>query len=612
MSLPRALVLSLAAAAALALPAGAHAQRAWQPPAVLSGAISGGTHTGEWDTALTMTSQGEAVATWMEQTGPEWFDTQTMIAVRSPLGGSSGPQPLEGAAAGNRVRLVSDALGNAYLAYADAGGTTHFKVRPPGGSFGSEELLSGPPNAGTPMLVAAPGGDVAALWFDSGVSVSLRPAGGTFGPREHLLDYSLAVSGVAARYSANGELVVGSLSSMEHGGSGRAYGTVRSPDGTVSTTPVSEPTARAVTGPSMGVDDAGRAVFAWGERASDGSANGVAAALVAQRPSGGAFGAPVALSRAGGFGPTPQVVTGRDGTFTVAYMSKRGVRVAVGRTGEAPRHLRTYYNNTRDENVRLAGSPSGSHALLSHGVSSSNVATSARSGDGGFGPSTDVRTDCGGSDFMRLAVGDGGQGAALILTGRQALLVTDAAGTGTRDCVPDYYPEYNPSPYDDDPYVARTHGGPNAGGAWEPDGDPYPPTGGGGGGGGFFTPPGALPVGNPMLVAARAGATKRRARVMVVCGKPCSIGARAALAFEKGKPLVRGSARGSSKGKPKLIEIPLTVPDSVLKAIARWKEQKAPKPRLLVTIEVTASLRGEKKKRTREVAAVVGDPGAPF
>ena len=598
-------LLVLVAVALLALPAGAHAQRAWQAPTMLTDRAGSSSWSAGGDTALTVTAHGETIATWVNQTGSDWTTRQTMIATRSPSGATTGPEPLGAGSDSSRVKLAADALGNAYVTYAGdpATQTVRFKVRPPGGSFGSEEIL---PLYAVEQLLAAPDGDVAALWWDDGVHVAFRPAGGTFGPPEKLLPYSQSAGGWSAAYSANGDLVLGAASYSDTSQPGatpaRVYGAVRTAAGALSVRELTDGTRHARS-PAVGVDDSGRAVLAFAEQKNlpEGTLTGT---LVSQRQSGGEFGAPVALSRPGGYSPAPQVVTGRDGLFTIAYSGGRGLRVVTGRTGEAPRHLRSYYNQDNGESTRLVTSPSGNHTLLSHGVQSEKPATSLRSGDGPFGPSQDVRTDCGGVQFARLAVGDGGHGAALVQKDSQVLLVTDAPGTGTRNCVPDYYPEYNPSQYDDDPYLPRTHGGPG-GGSWEFDDDVYS------GGGGGPPAPAALPIGNPTIVAARAGQRKRKARVVVVCGKPCSISARAKIGFDKGKTLVKGRTRSSAKGKPKLVEVPLTLSSAVAKTIDAALKDKKPKRTLLLTISVTATVRGQ-KKQTRDVVAVLGRPPGPF
>jgi hypothetical protein len=208
--------------------------------------------------------------------------------------------------------------------------------------------------------------------------------------------------------------------------------------------------------------------------------------------------------------------------------------------------------------------------------------------------------------FTRLAVGDGGQGAALVQQDGRMYLVTDVAGNGTRDCVPDYYPEYNPSYYDDDPYLPRTHGGPG-GGAWEFDDDPYSGPGGSG-----APPANPVPVGSPAISAARAGQRKRTARVVVVCRTACTIDARARIAFAgQAKALVTGTARTSSNGKPKLVEIPLTMSASTAKTIDAALRDKKPKRALLLTIGVTATI-PKQKKQTREVTILLGPSASPF
>jgi hypothetical protein len=519
-----------------------------------------------------------------------------MIAIRSPLGGSIGPEPLGASYTSSPVRLASDGLGNAYIAYTakdDPVGPYHFRVRPPGGGFGAPELLPRSHGGAVPTLVASPDGDVAAIWWDGGMRAAFRPAGGTFGDVQHLVDYENASGGWAAAYSANGDLLIGSSSGR------RVLATVRDASGTVTTTQVADAN-RYSHSPTVGIDDAGRQVIAWAE-APEANSSSIVRAALAQRAPGGEFGAHLELPRASGAWQVPPTVTvSRDGVVTVVYPARRGLRVRVGRTGETPRHLRSYYDNDTRDGPRLVASPSGNHVLLKHGVTGDMPATTLRSGDGPFGGSLDMRTDCGGVEFSRIAVGDGGQGAALVQKGQQMLLITDVDGTGTRDCVPDYYPESNPSQYDDDPYVPRTRGGPGSG-DWKFEEDD--------GSGGF--PAAGLAAGRPTIVAARKGQKKRTARVVVVCGKPCSISARAKIGFDRGKTLVKGSTRSSSKGKAKLIEVPLTLSAATARTIDAALRDKQPKRMLMLTVSVTVTAPGE-QKQTRDVVTALNGPSGPF
>lgn len=590
--------LSLATCIAMVTPAAtAQAERAWQAPTTLASGITAGHWSAGWDTTVAVTSQGDAIATFARPTGTGPYDDEVVLVTQTAAGAIEGPEPLEASASGP-VRLAADGIGNAYVVYLGSGGA-RIRMRPPGGTFGPAETLS--TGGAVPLLVPSPDGNLAAVWPEGGdLKVAFRPVNGAFGAPELLLGAashgSPYLGGLAGAFSKNGELAVGVSTYSDrtdpNAAPSRMFGLVRRTNGATTVKQLSSGPWNA-TDPSIGIDDAGRAVLAWSER----DPSHIRAVHIAQRSDGPAFEDASVLARfsEGLYIPWPaEVVVGGNGAYTLAYTSRHGVRVVTGRTGAASHRLRSFYHSSSEYLAGLVASPSGSHTILFRDVQGHHPVTTAREGDLPFGRSQDVLTDCGRAQYMRLAVGDLGHAAAIVRRDGHALLVTDAPGSGIQTCVPTLYPEHNPSLYDDDPYAPRTSGGPG-GGDWEDAGD-------GTGTGNVQPPPLPIVVGSPTLRAA-SGRT-RHARVVVSCAKPCRITASAKLHFDRGEALGTGRRRRSSRGKATVLEIPIRLSAAAERRLDRALKKGGKRP-LLLTFRVSAA--GSKlKKQTREVTTVLG------
>jgi hypothetical protein len=584
------LAVALAVTALLA-PAAAQAQRAWQPPQPLTGDPASEWWNADDDMALTVTAQGETIAAFTEG---DWPSAST-LKLRTP----TGTQTL----AGTRAELASDSLGNAYLAYSPPEpGSVQLRVRPAGGEFGAAEPI-GPAEvlngATLPRLFATPSGDLAAVWNLRGnLYAAFRPYGGSFGEPQSLGLYA-GYNSWSAAYSENGELVVAESENFDHA-PGSVTTLIRTPAGEQIVKNVNDG-ARYAGVPAVGIDDSGRALVTWAERPKDSS--WITRVLVTQRPSGGTFGGRTALTKPGGDDIGPQLAVAGDGSYTITYSSKYGRRVAVGRAGEPPRHLRTYISG---RTPRLAKSPSGNQVLLGRHVSGGQLVSSLRTGDANFAPGQDVRTDCGRADFAELAVSDAGHAAAVIQSGTQVLLVTDAPGGGSQGCFP---PDgYNPSYYDSDPFVPRVSAPSEAG--WQPGGAP--------GANPCCLPP-APPVvpelvaGNPSLKRAAPGTRTRQARLIVICGRACTIRARAEIGFGAAKKPIAISEVETveSKGRAQRVDIPIELDATDVKEVDKQLTKNlAPQP-LRLSVTITATSPGE-KKRTRTTSTLINRPGSPF
>jgi hypothetical protein len=585
-----ALVVALALCAGL--PAAAHAARAWDAPLQVSATSAVGDYGLFYYADVAVTPQGETVVAWQEATGGG--GRQLMWAAK-PAGGSlSGATPLGPPDTGYSVDVAADSVGNTYVLYDAGSGQRTLEVRPSGGSFGSAETID--TEGQVPVLAVAPDGDVAVVWWTDTIKARIRPAGGSFGPVVTLgtveRDY---VSGLAAALSANGDLAV-AVSRRFEGDSAHpgAWAATRAASGETNLTQLSDGT-RHVGNPSIAIDDAGRATVVWAELVN-GHQGSIREVFMAERAAGGAFGGRRSLAR-GDWWPgydLPQVSMRHDGLTTVVIHGFYGPRVYTSRPGEALRRVRSFYQAQSREPSPMASSPSGHRSLLPLRGTWDLGVTAALEGEGPFEPAQDLRRDCARVFYQRLAVGDSGHGAALVTDGSQLILITDSEGTGQRSCIKT--DQYNPSAYDSDPYVPATSG-PDGGGSWVPGSDDPGP------GGRAPTP--ALPIGYPSITGA-TGRTTRKTRVVVVCGKPCSISAAASLHYDKGSSLARGRAKRRSSGKAIVVEIPLRMSKSIARIFDAASRKPSKRP-LILTVDVTASGKGlGKQKRTLNIMIVPG------
>jgi hypothetical protein len=571
---PRVALLALVlVAGSIGAPVNAHAERSWRAPLELTSNEHAGAGSARWTADVTTTSLGETIATWLEKADP---DGERQAIVLSPGEPTAGPTPL-GTSGG--ARLASDGVGNAYLAYSTAGSTAvSFRIRPPGGAFGSAESLE--TGGAVPRLLASSEGDVAAVWTKSngqGTYAAIRPKGGTFGPARLLLNQS---QGLVAAYSEGGDLVVAATADEYQ--TPRLSAAVLTGAGAVTTWDLATGSPNAAR-PVVGIDDDGRAIVAWVDQQFT-PFIAVSGARVAQRPAGGQFGAPVSLPRAGGNGmPSPSLVMSRQGRYTLAYPGTRGLRVVTGQAGASPSYLRA----STLESDTLSGDPSGNHVLFSGAPD--RAVTSMRSGGGAFSPAQDLLTTCEQPDWLTTTVGDGGDSAALIEIGSRLLLATDEPGTRARKC-------YYDGIYDLDPYRPTPPDWAGSGdGIWVPGSDKPPPA------------PPSLLVGTPSVAKAKRGKLDRKARVVVVCGAQCTIKARTRLGPPGGETIASAVARKSSKGKADLVEIPLRLTKRGAKTLDRALKSPAPDGQLILTVTITATDL-KHGKRTREINVPVPAP----
>ena len=564
------LVVAVAAAWATA-PAHA-AERGWRAPIELTGDSQGSPHGAQWHARVTTTSLGETVATWTES------DNGRRLVVTSAAGERGTTSLIPGAGYAN---LAADGLGNAYLIHTNASSmAATFRVRPPGGDFGPAETLE--TNGAAPTLIASPQGDVAAVWNGwGGTFAAVRPRDGTFGPTR----YVGMLSAWSAAYSEGGDLVLA-------GPSGSKIATsVLSPDGTLTQKSLT-PGVGSGTAPAVAIDDAGRAVVVWAEQRNP-EYVGVDGVGMSQRPAGGGFGPTVALRRAGGPGPMPRVVMSGSGRYTILYPGTRGIRAVGGQAGEAPSLLRAWSFSGVEHSNLLTGSPSGEHVLMTR--DSPSPMGSMRTGADPFALGEDVLTTCEGTTWMSSSVGDGGEAASLIEVGKRLLLATYGSGQPQHRC--QVYSTYDPlSSYGYDPYrpTVTDYDAGQGTGSWEPGQEqPQPPA----------PPAPPFPAGQPKLLAAKTGQLVRKARIVVVCGKGCTIKARARLVFDGGEEL--GSARARHVAARNAVAVPFRfelTADAAEKLDGVLAKSPAVGRFLRLAVAITAT-GADGVKRTREVSA---------
>lgn len=590
----RAPAVVLALALALAAPSAAHAVRTWEPPTQVSASSGSNEWQPQYRADVAVAANGDVVVIWPEVSGTGWNDTQLMRATK-PIGGSlSAPTPIGPPGSAEVANLAADSLGNTYYVRGtSAAGPKAFAVRPAGGDFGPEETVD--TNHQPPLLLASPDGEVALVWYSGSLRARFRPPGGSFGPIVDLgsvpSDYGYELSGAL---STNGDLAVAMTTSYDTTTPPqRVFGFTRSASGEVTKEQLSDGKRYAFR-PSVAIDDAGRAIVVWPEQDTPGLA--IREVLRSDRPAGGSFGTRRSLVRSEVYGlDVPQVTMRRDGLATVLIYSGHGPRIFTTRPGAGLEHVHSFYQSDSREPTPMASSPSGNRTIVTRRGTWTLAITNAVEGEGPFEPGQDLRRDCGPTHGAEVAIGDGGHGAALTQAGQQLLLTTDYEGDVQRSCIQGS--QYNPFVYDTDPYVPPPRG-PAGGGTWVPDSEPPDPS----------VPPQRqpLPVGTPSLTAA-SKRTVRRARAVVICGKPCSIVASANLHWDRGSSLSKGRVKRGSNGKATAVEIPLTLSSSEAKQVDEVMRKGGKRP-LVLTVTVTASGKGM-KRRKRVVNVTIGPNG---
>lgn len=334
-----------------------------------------------------------------------WIDAQPGRAPRRAVASAVRGGPAE---AWSTPRLVGaiDVVPIGPIAAMNAAGRAGAVWSGPTGSLDAARLEAGARQWGpVARLVAATGGGPAAIALGPGGDALAGWQGSFAAPPEGQIQLAASPPGagpwsapqaVSVEVARSPRLAIGRDEALAIWSGRESAGlpievAVRSPDGSWSAPlPLSRPGVAAAS-PSVAVDAAGNAVAVWIEDA----------VMVAERPAGGAFGAPVAVSAPGifprqfGREQPPQIVLGTGGRAAIAW--RRVVapgRFAVEATSRArpgrwraPRRISPGAGRSVSQ-IALAGDARGRLAIgwiqpRGAGVVSVRV---GRAGDGRFGP----------------------------------------------------------------------------------------------------------------------------------------------------------------------------------------------------------------------------------
>ena len=250
-----------------------------------------------------------------------------------------------------------------------------------GGGFGGPHVLATTTGAAPedPELALSPPGDAAVVWLAGDtVQAAIRPAGGIFGGAIGL--GSGRLPHLATDAQGNAVAAWGDPSSGDVRWAARGVGSVFSDAGTLSSG-----TLQLDGRVRVAMDPAGAAIAAW---ASD---EGI---LVAEKPAGGAFGAPVPIASEGA---EPQVALSANGDAVVVWQDTvggGGLQAAVRPAGgafAAPERLTEGPALGTAVAIDASGNAVTTWVLEQEELGGTNrVEVATRSAGGGFGPTRDI------------------------------------------------------------------------------------------------------------------------------------------------------------------------------------------------------------------------------
>jgi hypothetical protein len=169
--------------------------------------------------------------------------------------------------------LALDGAGTAIaLAHAFGAHGVRVRVRPPGGAWGPEEVVSGARTAREPDLAVARDGTIAVAWAQSTadgyrLQVAFRPPGGTFGAPQTLPDTLGEARAPAIAFTPDGTLLLAFIAGARpdwvlRGGDLRLT-TVR--PGAAPALPVRVASGRLTEPPRLLADSEGDALLTWSD-----------------------------------------------------------------------------------------------------------------------------------------------------------------------------------------------------------------------------------------------------------------------------------------------------------------------------------------------------------
>jgi len=294
----RLVVVCACSAAALVGASSAFATPAWLAPVDLSAA---GQNAAAPQVAID--GAGDVTAIWDRSDGS---NSIVQAAVRPAGGGFSAPVDLSAAGRDADLEQVAvDGAGDAVAVWRRFDGSKYIvqaAVRPAGGSFGAPvDLSAAGQNADAPQVALDPAGNAVAVWdrYDSAghtiAQAAVRPAGGSFGMPVDLSAAGNHAQGAQVAVDQAGDAIA--VWRRYNGTKWIAQAAVRPAGGSFAMPVDLSLSDLDASLPQVAVDAAGDAVVVWDHFDTFNGNNSTVQATV--RPAGGAFGAPVDLSKAG-------------------------------------------------------------------------------------------------------------------------------------------------------------------------------------------------------------------------------------------------------------------------------------------------------------------------
>ncbi len=298
---------------AIGFPAPALASPAWTAPVELSVASAESTVNPE----VAVNSGGDAVAVWQRWNGTEYVAQAASKQAGSPWGAA-----VNLAADANEPQVGLDSAGNAVAVWSAYNGSNYVvqsASKPAGGVWGSAVNLSAPgQDARTTQVAVDSGGDAVAVWVRSDgsneiVQSASKPAGGAWGSAVNLSSVGQEADRPQVAIGAGGNAVA----VWEHESGDDTIESANKPAGDAWGAAAKLSAEGLVSSnPRVALDSGGDAVAAW--RAYDGSNFAIEAA---SKPAGGAWEAPLKLAVAtpGGEGENPQVALDSGGDAVIVW-----------------------------------------------------------------------------------------------------------------------------------------------------------------------------------------------------------------------------------------------------------------------------------------------------
>ncbi len=262
---------------------------------------------------------GTTIVVWVRDDGPNEI---VQAATRTPGGIFQNlttlSEPDQGA---DNPRIAFGPDGTATAVWRQAtgsGSTVRAATRPPGGTFGAAVDLSQPaPNTGPAQIAFGRDGTTTAVWrrldgSDWIAQAATRPPGGSFGAAEDLSGSGQSVeAGPSIAFAGDGTTTV--VWTRSNGSNNIAQAATRPAGGTFSTPVDLSAIGASAFFPGVTAAPDGTTTAIWMRQGPD------RVTQAATRPPGGSFGAPADVSGAGVDTFDPKVAAGPDGTVTVVW-----------------------------------------------------------------------------------------------------------------------------------------------------------------------------------------------------------------------------------------------------------------------------------------------------